>query len=375
MTTPIAELRNVKVEYGGRVVLDVGYLALEPGSTLTVIGPNGSGKSTLLRVLAMLERPAQGQLFYRGQPVSNDGEALHYRRCLALVMQEPLLRNASTWENVATGLRFRRVSSRETRRRVDEWLEKFDISHLAGRNARSLSGGEAQRASLARALVLEPDILLLDEPFASLDEPTRLSLIEDIHRILYQARKTTIFVTHDRSEAQALGDRLAVMIDGRLGQMGRPQEVFATPSSEEVAAFVGVENILTGRVSRQAGGLATVLIGPAALSVVGDYVLGEELVMGIRPEAVTLESFSREAVLTSALNRLSGSVSRITPMGALARVWVDCGFPLMSLVTNQSVENLSLSSGTEVLASFKASAIHVIRRGRRDSLGHGEQAT
>ena len=366
MTTPTAELRDVRVVYRDRVVLDVPHLALEPGGILTVIGPNGSGKSTLLRVLALLERPTQGQVFHGGQRVNSSGDSLHYRRRLALVMQEPLLRNVSAWENVATGLRFRHVPGKEIRRRVDYWLERLGIARLARRNARSISGGEAQRVSLARALVLEPEILLLDEPFGGLDPPTSLSLLEDLQSILYQVGTTTIFVTHDRGEAQALGDRVAVLMEGRIRQVGRPDEVFASPASEEVAAFVGVENILTGRVSRQAGGVATMVVGPATISVVGEFTTGEELVIGIRPETVVLEPVSRDAILTSALNRPSGLITRITSMGALARVSVDCGFPLVSLVTSQSVENLALSQGTAVLASFKASAIHVIRRSGSD---------
>ncbi len=362
MTVPIAELRDVQVAYQGHVVLEVPHLALETGGTLTVMGPNGSGKSTLLRVLALLERPTRGRVLHNGQMASNSGEALRHRRRLALTMQQPLLRNASTWENVATGLRFRRVPRAETRRRVDTWMERLGIAHLARRNALSLSGGEAQRASLARALVLKPDLLLLDEPFAALDPPTRLSLMDDLGQILHQVRTSTLFVTHDRTEAQILGDRLAVMIGGQLRQVDKTEAVFSAPSSEEVAVFVGVENILTGRVSQHSGSLATVEVAKGKVRVVGEYAVGDVLVMGIPPEAVVLEPLSRQDALTSALNRLPGTVFRITPLGALARVVVDCGFPLVSLITRESALNLALSPGTPVLASVKATAVHVIRR-------------
>ena len=365
MTAPIAELRDVRVAYQGRVVLDIPGLTIESGSTLTIMGPNGSGKSTLLRVLALLERPTQGQVFHDGKPIVNGGEALRHRRRLALVMQQPLLRNASTRENVATGLRFRHVPRADVRERVDIWLERMGIAHLARRNARSLSGGEAQRTSLARALVLEPDLLLLDEPFAALDPPTRQALLEDLRHVLDLVSTTTLFVTHDRSEAQALGDRIAVIIGGQVRQIGGYEEVFSTPSSEEVAVLVGVENIFRGRVVRRTAGLATVQVGRSEVTVVGEFEVGEELVMGIPPEAVVLETVSDRATRSSALNRLEGPIDRVTPLGALARVVVDCGFPVVSLVTRQSVLGLGLERGVSVVATFKATGVHVIRRGGR----------
>ncbi len=365
MTVAAAELRDVRVAYGDRVVLDVPHLELERDRTLTIMGPNGSGKSTLLRVVALLERPGSGQVLHDGLPVQNGRDALRRRRRIALVMQQPLFRNASTWENVATGLRFRHVPGREIRRRVAPWLERLGISHLAKQNIRSLSGGEAQRANLARSLVLEPELLLLDEPFTALDSPTRQSLMDDLWEILDQVHTTTVFVTHDRVEAQAMGERLAVMIEGKLRQIGRVDEVFATPSSEEVAAVVGVENVLTGRVAQQSNGLATVMLGRGGVEITGEFAVGDELVMGIRPEAVTLEPLPRSAALTTARNRLPGTITHITPVGAQARIVVDCGFRLVSLVTQQSAADLGLAPGAPVLASFKATAVHVIRRVRR----------
>lgn len=364
MTAPVAELRDVQVERGGRVVLDVPRLPVAQGEILTLMGPNGAGKSTLLRVLGLLERATRGRVFLDGIDFTNHRGALARRRRIALVMQQPLLRNASAWENVATGLRFRHAGRAETRRRVDAYLEQLGIGHLAGRNARTLSGGEAQRVNLARGLVLEPDLLLLDEPFAALDEPTRQALLDDLWGILEGMRTTTVFVTHDRTEALALGGRLAVMIDGRILQVGPSDEVFSMPASEEVAAFVGVENLLTGRVASQEGGLAMVPVGSGEVTVVGEYGVGETLLMGIRPEALVLEPAPHAGAATSARNRLSGPITRIVPTGALARVVVDCGFPLVSLVTRQSVEDLGLSRGVSVHATFKATAVHVIRRGR-----------
>ncbi|MDP2662406.1 MAG: ATP-binding cassette domain-containing protein, partial [Dehalococcoidia bacterium] len=215
----MVQARGLRVAQGGAAILEIEDLKVDPGETLAVIGPNGAGKSTFLKALALLQRPTGGEILLDGVSVNYRASLLPYRRRLALVMQQPLLRDVSTFENVATGLRFRRTPRREARERAEHWLGRMGIGHLAGRRAATLSGGEAQRASLARALVLNPDLLLLDEPFADLDPPTRDSLLFELRPILREAGATTIFVTPDRDEALRLGDRLAVLIRGRLCQV------------------------------------------------------------------------------------------------------------------------------------------------------------
>ncbi len=177
MTQPKLGLRGVQVERAERRILDVQELDVFPGEVLAVVGPNGAGKSTLIHVLALLEQPSAGQVRFDGQPLR--GGLLSYRRRMAVVFQEPLLLDASVESNVGSGLALRGVPRAERAGRVRRWLERFAIESLARRSARTLSGGEAQRTSLARALALEPEVLLLDEPFAALDEPTRQALIDD----------------------------------------------------------------------------------------------------------------------------------------------------------------------------------------------------
>ena len=357
-----AEIEDLQVTYGGHTVLDIPHLTVEEGEVLAIIGSNGSGKSTLLRVLALLERPSRGEVMLQGERVEGGGKALTQRRRSAIVLQHALLRNTSTFDNVATGLRFRRIPAREVKERVGLWLDRLGIGHLAQRNARTLSGGEAQRASLARALVLDPDLLLLDEPFAALDAPSRLSLVDDLGEVLSQVRVSTVFVTHDRTAAQALGNRVAVMMDGRIQQLGTPEEVFSSPVNETVAAFVGVENIMAGTARQQSDGVTRLRVRDGEIALVGEYTVGETLLACIRPEEVVLETSHAEGVLSSALNRLSGRVTRCVSLGSQCRVTVDCGFPLVSLVTRRSVSDLGLEEGVQVVASFKASAVHVIRR-------------
>jgi tungstate transport system ATP-binding protein len=187
--------------------------------------------------LALLEKPAAGQIRLGGEPVDWRRGLLSARRRLSLVLQEPLLFDTTVVENVATGLKLRGVPRAEITRRVEAWLERLGIAHLARRQARTLSGGEAQRTSLARALVLEPELLLLDEPFAALDAPTREVLTDDLVPLLRETRTTTVLVTHDRDEAIEIGVRLAVILAGRIARLDVPERVLAAPGDDAVAAF------------------------------------------------------------------------------------------------------------------------------------------
>jgi tungstate transport system ATP-binding protein len=240
-------------------------------------------------------------------------------------------------------------------------LDRLGIGHLSHRSARKISGGEAQRTSLARAFALQPEILLLDEPFASLDPPTRESLIEDLEAILRQTRTTTLFATHDRQEALRLSDRIAVMNNGKILQIGSPEEVMNHPVDEFVASFVGVETILTGNVIKKDGGTFVASVSGKELETVGEAQIGEEVVLGIRPEHVTLAAHSSRET-TSARNLFPAKIEKIVSLGPYQKVQLDCGFPLAAYVTHHSVENLSLGEGKVVMASVKATAIHVIRR-------------
>ena len=360
---PVVELAGIRVARGGRTVLDVPALDVRQGEILAVIGPNGAGKSTLLRVLGLLEAPAAGALRFRGAPVTaRDGLAL--RRRMASVFQEPLLADATVHDNVALGLTFRGVDGRRIGPRVQVWLERFGISPLASRQARTLSGGEAQRTALARALVVEPEVLLLDEPFSALDHPTRETLIDDLGRILGEERTTTVLVTHDRAEAMVLGDRVGVLMQGRLLQVDEAAHVFRAPASEEIARFVGVETILDCRVLESAGDLAVLEAGPQRIHVAQPAEPGEWVRLCLRPEDVTLFPGAPKPAGPTAFNRLPARVLRIVPAGAHVRVIVDCGFPLVALVTQREVEDLALREGVDVTAHFKATAPHLLKHGK-----------
>jgi tungstate transport system ATP-binding protein len=357
----VVELEGVRVVYGGRLAVDVERLAVRAGELLVIIGPNGSGKSTLLRVLGLLEAPTMGCVRVRGQPVA-PRELLTARRQMASVFQDPLLVDTTAFDNVALGLRFRGVSRDEITPRVRQWMDRLGIWHLAGRRARTLSGGEAQRTALARALVLRPAVLLLDEPFSALDQPAREALIVELGRILRQDRITTVLVTHDRGEAMTLGDRVAAMMDGRILQLDDASRLFRAPVSEEVARFAGVETIVEARIVSAGDGLLTLDVAGQKVEVAAGWgQAGDGVRLCVRPEDVTLGA-PGEGALSSSRNQLMGTITQLLPSGTQVRALVDCGFPLVALVTHRSVEEMAMAEGMPVVASFKASAAHVIPR-------------
>lgn len=357
------EATDLSVVLGGRKVLDIPSLRVLPNEVLVVIGPNGSGKTTLLLTLAALLKPASGKISYGGRTASSGSDMLKLRRRQAVVFQEPLLLSTTVWSNVTLGLRLRGVDRAETEAKARKWLERFGIAELAGRQAKTLSGGEAKRASLARAFVLEPDILYLDEPFTGLDSPTRQSLIADFESVLRETRVTTLMVTHDSNEALALAHRVVVLMHGQVRQTGSPEEVFSYPADEEVAGFVEVGNVLHGAVDSQSGGLASVRLGKQVVDAVTDLASGTKVTLLLRQEDVTISLPSAKGGASSARNHFPARIDRAMPAGYQMRVTLDCGFPLVALVTRRSWEELGLKAGSQVVASFKASSVHLIARG------------
>jgi tungstate transport system ATP-binding protein len=348
--------RDLVVRHRDRVTLDIPQLDIAPGEVLAVIGPNGAGKTTLLLHLALLARPKTGAVLFDGEPTR--GRELALRRRMAMVFQEALLLDRTVLSNVETGLRLRGVPANERRARAAAWLRRFGIESLALRSPRSLSGGEAQRVSLARAFALQPQVMLLDEPFSALDQPTREAIINDLAVALTETGVTAVIVTHDRDEAAQLGDRVAVLIDGRVRQAGTPSEVFGEPADEEIAAFVGIETIVRASVVARADGLVTLAAGRHQIEAVSTARFDDALVC-LRPEDVSIGPPGEDGG-GSARNHLPGTVIRVVPSGADCRIEVDCGFRVIARVTRRSSEEMRLAPGMPVVASFKATAVHVI---------------
>jgi len=355
---PILEARTLSVLRGGVQVLEVPLLALQAGSVLALIGPNGSGKTTLLKTLACLQEPAAGSLLFRGRPLASRADREAYRKQVTMVFQQPLLFDTTVARNLEAGLKLRGIPAASRLPRVLAEARRFGIEHLLPRQARKLSGGAAQRASLARAFVLQPEILFLDEPFAALDPPTREALMDDLGAALRQTRTTAVLATHDQMEALQLADRLSVLCQGRIVQSGTGPEVINQPVNEFVAGFVGMETVLPGRVTAIGNGLCRVAVTGLEVEAAGAIGPSEEVLVCVRPEHVTLALHA--ATDSSARNRFPGTVTRIVPRGPFFKVELDCGFRLAALVTPRSVEELALAPGVAVVASFKATSVHLI---------------
>ncbi|MBK8823186.1 MAG: ABC transporter ATP-binding protein [Anaerolineales bacterium] len=233
----IIEINDLLIQRNGRDALKIASLEIQRGETLAIVGPNGAGKSTLLLALARLIKPARGQMIFNGSPISQMND-LEYRRRISFVFQDPLLMDMTVEKNIALGLKFRGTDKDETRTRVDRWSKAMGVESLLGRRAGQLSGGEAQRVSLARAFVLDPELLLMDEPFSAVDPPTRAQLLNDLSTLLSQEDRTTIFVTHNLKEAAQVGSRVAVIINGELKQVGTPMQIKENPVDVSVKDFL-----------------------------------------------------------------------------------------------------------------------------------------
>jgi ABC-type sulfate/molybdate transport systems ATPase subunit len=283
---------DLRVAVRGRELLHVDRLDVAPGAALAVLGPNGAGKSTLLRALARLGRyHVTGEVLLDGHPA----EPRELRRAVAAVLQRPILRRGTVRANAAAGLRLRGVGRAESVRRSAPWLDALGVGHLGDRDARTLSGGEAQRVALARALAVSPRVLLLDEPFAGLDATTRTDLLADLRAVLDGIDTATVLVTHDRHEARALAAETALLVAGRIRQLGPTEHVLDHPADAACARLVGYSNLFPPAVTGRPGPLAA------------------------RPETCRV---STEQHVVDGL-AVRGTVRRIVPLGGGTRVDVD----------------------------------------------------
>jgi molybdate/tungstate transport system ATP-binding protein len=242
--------------------------------------------------------------------------------------------------------------------RIEHIADYLNISPILHRHPQTLSGGEKQRVALSRALVIEPDVLLLDEPLSALDPRAQETTRKILKKINNESNITVIHVTHNQTEARILADRIAIMMNGKIEQVGTPEEIFNKPNNGQVAHFVGVENIFKGTVTSVYNGIAQIHVGSITIEAVTEYPVGETVNLCLRPENIIL---SKTLSKSSARNSFEGEITEIEDMGALARVNVACDDVMLhALVTTQSARSLELMQQERVIASFKATAVHVL---------------
>jgi len=356
MAIPVLEAKNLLWKVKDKTIVNIDKFQICTGEHVALIGANGSGKSSLIKLLAFLQKPSAGEIVFKG--ISPQSSVIDKRREMAVVFQEPLLLNMKVYDNVAYGLKLRK-SDVNIKERVDYWLDKLNISHLRNRYPKNLSGGEAQRTSIARALALEPKILILDEPFGSLDAPTRAQLLEEMNLLVKQSNITSIFITHDFSEIPFVADKVYVMSEGEIVQEGLIEDIFYRPANEVVANLVGADNQYEVIISeRYSPDKYEIRINDACAGMMihteepKDFSQGQKLKAFIRSDDVELGAKEE--------NKLDGYVKRILPHGFQYKVVLDCGFELKIVISKQQFIELNLKNADSLTVSIDSKKIHLI---------------
>ncbi|MDQ7792878.1 MAG: ABC transporter ATP-binding protein [bacterium] len=346
-------VKDVEHRYGAKLAVQIPYLAVPRGGTVTLLGPNGSGKSTLLRIMALLELPGRGQVAFSGELPATPGQRLAQRRSMTMVFQDPLLFAGTVYRNVAYGLRLRGLPAAEVAGRVERSLAMLGIADLKHRPATALSGGEAQKVALARCLAVEPEVLFLDEPTTHLDAPAKQAFLSDLGGLLERLGLTAVFVTHDQSEARSLGGRIAVLEGGYLRQEGPAEQVLRRPASLSLAGFLGAQCAGRGRVVSATcvavNGITLALEPVRERSGLVDIILRSEDVLLHRGDEAG-----------DGMNSFRGKVTAVALEGQLYRVTLAGPLTVSAYLTAHVVRAWSLTVGDKLTASFYPDALHLL---------------
>jgi iron(III) transport system ATP-binding protein len=345
----IISVEGAVKRFGAVTAVDRADLTVADGELFTLLGPSGCGKTTLLRLLAGFYQPDEGEIRFGDRVVSG---LAPYERNIGMVFQNyALWPHMTVRSNIVYGLRLRKLPPAEIKARLAEWLRKVNLVGFESRYPGQLSGGQQQRVALARALVLNPDILLLDEPLSNLDAKIRVQVRAEIRKLQQDLGITTIYVTHDQEEALSLSDRVAVMKDGRVLQVGVPREVYERPRTRFVADFVGTNNLLPGQVTERRGDTLIVDTALGRLEAIPNGAVAGRCVLAIRPENVTI------AVAPPATgNVVRGRISLTSYLGNTLRYDVETGGgPILKADIRDPWHHDPLPIGREVALSFPAS--------------------
>ncbi len=344
-------IKNLKVNLGDFLLQSIN-LDIKQGEYFIILGPTGAGKTVLLEAIAGLYPVLEGEVWIGGNEITDLSPE---KRGIGIVYQDQaLFPHLSVEENIAFGLKMRKRTKDEIKSRTDAIAEVVGILHLLKRSPATLSGGEKQKVALARALVTEPKVLLLDEPLSALDPETRERMQGELREMHRKIMVTIIHVTHDFEEAITLGHRVAVLNDGCIAQIGTPEEFLRQPSSEFVARFALSRNIFSGRVMEIEDGCAVIDVGGTRIRATTETK--GEVRLSIRPEDILV---SREPLQSTARNCFQGVISSIADRGSVMYVTVTLPPDFICIITRQAFDELRLRKGVEVWITFKASAIHV----------------
>ena len=333
-------------------------LTVEPGELVTLLGPSGCGKTTTLRVVAGFEQPDEGRVYVGEQDVT---DLMVYRRSIGFVFQSyALFPHLTIFDNVAYGLRVRRLPAATIRARVGQVLELVGLPGYERRFPNQLSGGEQQRVAVARAVVVEPQLLLFDEPLSNLDAKLRVQMRAELSRLQRQLAITTVYVTHDQEEAMAISDRIAVMREGAIAQVGTAEELYRTPRSAFVAQFIGRVNLVESRVLGATGGRVAVNLWGAPLSVATDdaYAPGQRLFLVLRPESLTLVPESAKASEGEVV--VPGVVRSRMYLGEKVEYAVEVAGTLLEALTYDPARRRLFDVGARVGVSCEAASVRAL---------------
>jgi iron(III) transport system ATP-binding protein len=340
---------------GEVVAVDHVFIEIERGELVTLLGPSGCGKTTTLRLIAGFEFPTEGTILLDGKVINDDPP---HKRDMSMVFQSyAIFPHLTVYENTAYGLKVQRLSRSETRERVARALEMVELTGLENRAPNQLSGGQQQRVALARALVMEPKVLLMDEPLSNLDAKLREQMRTEIRRIQQRLGITSVYVTHDQVEAMTLSDRIVVMNDGRIEQIGSPTEIYRRPQTHFVADFIGRANFVDGTVRRQLDGRLMLDTLGATLTVEapeGEWKPGATATCVIRPEMVEIDAADGQA---------EGIVRRATYLGNVIEYDVEVSGQLLGLVEHDPRHVTIHPEGQAIRLRFLEDCLYVLPKG------------
>ena len=351
----LIELNNLGKSFGEINALQNVNLSIPQGEITTLLGPSGSGKTTLLRILAGLESPTLGEFYYKNRQITV-GEESVLRQKTTLIFQKSVFFHTTVFNNVAFGLKLEdEISKEEISNRVREALALVRLDGFEKRQAKKLSGGEQQRVSLARALVLDRELLLLDEPTVNLD-PKNVSIIEEaIQHVNHEKKTTIVLATHNMFQAEAISQRIAILIDGTIKQIGSNQDVFRR-SNKHLESFARLENVFSGIAKPSKEGTSIIEVNQL-LKIEAAFNKTGKVTVHVRPEDIIL---STKTLKSSARNVFKGTIAGITDLGDIAKITVDAGKKFSSQITKKSLIEMKLAVGSEIFLVFKASSVRLI---------------